>query len=406
MSARPVVPLSVAAPMSPWGRTILLASLLAYPLLGTLVVMTSLSTLVASLPTRLLVALSALVLLTTRRAQPGSVPTALLKTFWFIYALRLLWDTIVGGVPGADEALFYFTVTCMLPALAMLRLRPQWFNERSLAQPLFVLGLVVCIAALAITTLGLADDRSLYEHTSRLAFDAVNPITYGHVAVSTVLAAVCLSLYRPARTPRVLLLIGALIALYTLQLTGSRGPALALVLGLVMAGIFRRRVRPMVMLFALLSVVHFYSGGVLEDRVVGVEDDPSTLERLVVQANAIEQFLAAPLTGSAYIETTLMIYPHNPFIEAAMATGIVGLLLFGAVNLAVLLGIWRMLREGHLLLPLIAMQYLVAAMLSGALYLSTSLWLSVALVLVFSRPAPRRRQPVHGPVLTPGLQPD
>jgi len=361
---------------------------------------------VASLPARLVVVFAALVLLLTRRAQPFGLTTGPLVAFWFIYTARLLWDTVIVGVPGADEALFYFTVTCMIPALAMLRWQPQWYEERWLAKSVFVWGSAVCVMALAITSFGLAGDRSLLEITGRLAFDAINPITYGHVAVTTVLAAVCLWLYRPSPIPRPLLLVGALVALYVLQSTASRGPALALVIGLLMVGVFRRRARPLVILFVLLAtVLVIYSSGALEDRVVGVEDDPSTLERLLVQANAIEQFLANPLTGSAYIETSLMIYPHNPLIEAAMATGVVGLLTFVAICLAVLIGIWRMLQKGYLLLPLIAMQYLVASMLSGALYLSTSMWLSMAVVLVFNRSATRLRMADRRPPLASHLQP-
>jgi O-antigen ligase len=269
----------------------------------------------------------------------------------------------------------------------------EWFRERELARLLFILGALVGGTALLIALSGVSTSRSLWEVTGRLSFDAVNPITYGHVAVTTLLSAVCLWLYRPSAVGRGWLLAGSLISLFVLQQTGSRGPALALVLGLVLVGLYRRRARVLVTLIITLgSAMMILTGsGALDARTRSVEDDPSTLERILVQANALEQFLANPLTGSAYIETTLMMYPHNVFIEAAMATGIVGLLLFVGVSAAVLGCIWRMLREGRLLLPLIAMQYLVASMLSGALYLSNSLWLSMAVVLIYNRPKRYKR---------------
>lgn len=378
-----------------WGRAILLATLLAYPVLGTLVVVTPLPTLVASMPARLLATGAAIALLLSRAARPVSPARLMLFLFWAIYLVRLVWDTAVARVEGADEALFFFTVTCFLPALAILRSRPEWFKERELAKPLFILGTVAGGTALLIGVTGLARDRSLWEVTGRLAFDAVNPITYGHAAVTALLAAICLWLYRPSPIGRGWLLAGSLLSLLVLQQTGSRGPALALVIGLLLIGIYRRRARPLVALFIAVgaAILALTGGGALEERVGGVEDDPSTLERLLVQANAIEQFLSNPLTGNAYIETGLMIYPHNPFIEAAMATGLPGLLTFTAAFVMALLGIWRMLRGGRLLLPLIAVQYLVGAMLSGALYLSTPFWLAIALVFVFDRPAKRRPRP-------------
>lgn len=371
-------------------RAILIASLMAYPLLGTLVSVTLLPSLVASVPVRAFVAVASIQLIwLTRRAPPSPTVLALL-VFWCAYLVRLLWDWAVADVPAAGEALAFFVLTCLLPAVALMRVPAAWWNESRLANGLFITGAATCIAAVAIGLTGLAEGRSLLDETARLSFDTVNPITYGHVAVSTLIVALRWRLIS-RRHGRLVLAIGLIAALVVLQLAASRGPLVALAVCLVALGIVQRRFRWFFIVVApLLTLLFFNADSILEQRFSDIEDDPSTLERLLVQSNAIAQFLDNPWLGSAFIELELQIYPHNPFIEAAMATGVIGLLLFTWVFLAACARVVRMLREGKVVLPLLALQYFVAAQFSGSLFSSNTMWMFIGILFAITRR--RRRQ--------------
>lgn len=387
-----------------WVPIILVVGLAGYPLLGTVVVLSQLPSLAASIPVRLLVALaSALMLATAPRLRLSPIGVTL-WAFWLIYLARLLWDWLVVSIPGADEALLFFTVTCLLPAAALLRYQPHASDEPALARLMLLCGLSTCLLALTITLADLAPGRSLFAETERLSFDTVNPITYGHVAASTVIAAISTLLRRDRRGTSWISVMAILAAAATLQLSASRGPALALAVCLIAVGIFHSRLRWGVFLIAALTVFLVVNAGTgLEDRFRNVEDDPSTLERILVQSNAIAQFLDHPLTGSAYIEKELEIYPHNPIIESAMATGVVGLSLFTIVATAVLWKAIRQLRRGFILLPLLALQYLIGSMLSGALYASTQMWITFALMIAMTqrpRVQPHRKR-LPAPVSSP-----
>ena len=116
-------------------------------------------------------------------------------------------------------------------------------------------------------------------------------------------------------------------------------------------------------------------------RFTDIEEDDSSIQRLLLQANAITQFLGSPLLGSAFTELEFLEYPHNLFIETGMALGVVGL--FVMFMLIYLAGVQfvRSLRAGKVLVPLLLLQYFVAIQFSGSLWGSTSFWALMAVVL-------------------------
>jgi len=371
-----------------WVPVILLAGMAGYPLLGTLVVLSPLPSLVASIPMRLLVAVASILMIAMAQPARMSPLKTALWVFWLMYLARLVWDLFIVSVPGAGDALLLFASTCLLPAVALLRSTPRALDESAFAKLFLVLGFVTCLLAILITLANLSSGRSLFADTERLAFDTVNPITYGHVAATTVIAAISLLHHRVRVVWLVMLVPAVVAAAATLQLAASRGPAVSLAACLLVVAALHSRLRLIVLLVASLVILLVVSfGSALEDRITEVEDDPSTLERVVVQTNAISQFLDSPLTGSAYIETELEIYPHNPIIEAAMATGALGLALFSVVFVAVLARLIGLLRRGQIFVPLLALQYLIGSMVSGSLFASTQMWIVIVLVIAAPRPS-------------------
>lgn len=390
---------------SRWVTWLVALSFMGYPLLGTLVALTSFPSFVASVPVRLAVIFLSLSLLLSvrpneallfsmRRIPMTPVREALLL-FWFVYVCRLIWDWQVVQMPEAGPALLFLSVVGLLPALALLGVAPRYWNANAFAKIAFCSGAATCAIAVAATLLGLAGERSLIEQTGRLAFDTVNSVTYGQVAVTTLLAGLVGWSDGVPRRSIVLTGVGAgaVAALVCLQLAASKGPVVALAVCILALGVFKPRYRWL--LFALLPVftvfLFFAYDSNLGQRFSGVEDDLSTIERRDLLTNAIAQFLEHPIFGNAFVETEMQTYPHNPFVEAAMATGVIGALLYALV---VIICAWRLIgllaRKGRVLLALVALQYLVEAHISGSLWASGSLWICLAMIIAMTsheRPA-------------------
>lgn len=374
---------------------ILVWTIAGYPLLGMLVAYTSAPTLAASIPVRLIVLATSLWLIIRLPQSPARGWGRLLLVFWAIYGLRLAAD-LAAGVPGTPFDLMFFGVTALLPALAVSRVPCHRWDEDRIARSLATFGLVTAGAALLTVVLPFAQDRSLLEQTGRLSFDTVNPITLGHIAVSTLIAMGVLVGRRGIRAAPWLL--GVPLALALLQAGASRGPVVALA-GVGLAWIFfsLRGARRLIALSAIALVALGSLGVLAADselvrRLGAIEEDQSTAERLLMQGNAIQQFLANPWTGSAHVELESLTYPHNVVIESAMATGVVGATLYVALTLGVLLSIAARLRRGERVVPLLGMQYLISAQLSGSLFASSALWVLTAMMLAAPSIAPASRK--------------
>jgi O-antigen ligase len=132
-----------------------------------------------------------------------------------------------------------------------------------------------------------------------------------------------------------------------------------------------------------------------------MEDDQSSIERLALQGSAVSAFLASPLLGSAFVEPLEFTYPHNLFIETALALGVVGLALLTPLLVRCVRGALGLARRGRLFLPMLFMQYFVGSQLSGAIWGNAAFWASGTLLLVWVATGPvaeRRRYSQRAPV--------
>ena len=321
-----------------------------------------------------------------------------LLAFLGLYLLRLIWDWLVAGVPGAAEALVFFVATVLLPGFALARGGASAIPLPQTAWRFVVVGGATCVLVSAMQYFGwgLARMVDMDVTGGRVYFEAVNPISLGHAATTTLIAVLSVS-FQPMRPLRrlVLLATGAAAA-STLMLAASRGPLLALVICTIAFGITTGRWRWIALItLALVSQLLGADSLLVERLSTGAEDD-SSLERLLVQGAAITQFLDRPVFGSAFAELQSLEYPHNLFIETGMALGLVGLVVM--VMLIYIAGVQcvRRLRAGERLVPLLLLQYFIAIQFSGSLWGSTSFWALMAVVLgLHSVRAPRRPDRVN-----------
>ena len=368
---------------------------MGYPLAGTLVALTPLPSLVASVPLRLLEIVIAVILIISVRQKPTlylkvrriqwNSASALLVLFWILYIGRLIWDWQVAGLSTAPFALFFVIVVGFLPALALLGSLPSGASSKEFAKIVFIIGVLTSIAALFAAKLGMAGERSLTDQVGRLATDTVNPITYGQLAATTLITA--LFAWHERLLPRRLIIVGVLPVLACFFHAASKGPMISLFLSILIIAVFRPVYRKLLLILCLVGIVLllFVSDNALGQRFINIDSDMSTIERLKVMHDAFDQFQKSPVIGNAFVEENTQSYPHNPFVEAAMATGVIGAFIFTYVVIACL---WRLLYilscKKDILLAVIAFQYFMAAIISGSLYASGDLWVSLAMIISLS----------------------
>ena len=362
--------------------------LVGYPVAGLIGSALNWDSTIASIPFRLgVLALSVVLMWTRFQLLPAFVRNSpWLVTFTLIYLLRLLWDLGAAGIPGAGEALAFYAATVLLPGIALALVAGQ-LREDQAALTIALMGGLTCALAVIMYVLDWGMDRSLSEQTQRLSFEAVNPITLGHTAATTIIAS--LTHARHHRDGLRLMLLACLVgtSLACLILAASRGPLLALgVCGLayvLLTGTLRMSILILGIGFLVVTVTIVAMGedSPLLVRFVNLDEDDSSLQRLLLQSNAIAQFFGNPLLGSAFTELEFLEYPHNLFIETAMALGVAGLAVMSIIIFQAGAEFVRRIKVGETLVPLLLLQYFLAIQLSGSLWGAASFWAMLVVTL-------------------------
>ncbi len=343
------------------------------------------------------------------RAYPSTLLWIPLGAFWILYAIRLAADTTIAPIAlhfDPNEYLLFAFGTCLVPMLAL----SGKYDDKALqsALPIVMLVLAIsCVTNLYAGWLYLLEGEGQALVSGRLESLKLNPIGLGHIGVSlTLLSLFNLLSLRTGKwlQAKPLLVLYIIVGIVVVLLSGSRGPVLALVLGLIaityfsLKGILRWGILAGIPFIFAVAVA--LSAGFEQDTGFAFltrfsslgegGDDPSN-ERLEMIRGALKQFSDAPLLGDAIEEKTFNFYPHNVIVESLMAVGVVGtvpllFVLVGAIRAALrLLGS----RVYHRWLALLFFQSIVGASFSGSLYSSDLLWglLGVMLAVTwFSRP--------------------
>lgn len=372
------------------------SALMGYPLVGLLTALADTSSTVFAIPFRLGVLALALTLLAMRPQgrRPLALGEILLWTFALIYLLRLTWDSF-DKIAGAPEAAVFFAVGTLVPCAALTFSRLDLASyEYPIAKILVAIGGLTCMLAVCMHFLKLGEAQSLTAVTGRLSYTAINPISLGHVATTTLLAAVCLMRHRLKVVVWTTVTLASVAALLCLALTASRGPVLALVTSGVVYMVATRNWKMVAASLVLVTCMALVGLGSIDERFTGWGHDASIQARFELQFAALADFFQAPVLGSSFLDLTTLSYPHNLFVESAMAMGVVGLLTAILLVFMALRRSLQLLKNGAMLIVLLFVQYLIAAQFSGALYGSAALWISMLAVLatLHSRNAVQRLQ--------------
>jgi O-antigen ligase len=370
--------------------------LLGYPLIALLVTFLGLGAEsgMISNPYRVAVLCLALyVLLADMKKSLGGRLSGLLVIFFALYTARLLYDWAFADITGASTALLYFVMLVIVPCWACLVAGTNAASDDQYAKLLLVLGIVFSIGTLTALLTGFAHNpwADYGREYNRLSFEALNPISIGHAGAITFITTFYLLVEaRLTYYWRIAIWTGLGLGGSVLVISNSRGPIVALVLAI--AGFFMLRLRrlayiiPLLMLAPLvISTDNEFIANIVERFV---EQDPfavnlSNQDRQVSQEAAIASFLKYPIFGQHHADPALGAgsYPHNIVIETAMALGLVGLSVLGAMLVLAWTQILQFYNRSHPLLVMLFIQQFVALQLSGALYAADAFFVLLGLAL-------------------------
>lgn len=381
-------------------QTILVAvlysvSISGYPIIGALTDLLGLPPQTLSIPFRLAVfAFSAAIVAIAASNFRLSRIQALMYFFCVMYLMRLLIDDFGSSLPGADTAWQLFGVAILMPMFA-LTLSGRYWNDQTIA--LLHTG-VSLLALVLVLYLGLTfgEERGvLTEEAGRLSSESVNPITIGYLGANLLFGAFCFYDKNRSRLLLAFLVVILVLAIYAVTQAASKGPVVA-ILAVMLFYVLKGRLPAWIaLLVALASIVYATALEMpVVARIGSIQDDYSTQNRFDMIQDTFEQIAGSPWFGSAYIELHSGFYPHNQFLEAAMAVGVP----LGIVYLVLCgFGLYAILRTkvgDNLFLASCYIGALINSVFSGSLWGNITMWLSLTVILVLCDelvPATRER---------------
>ncbi len=350
-----------------------------YPIIGNLVSWLGVESRMLSVPFRLFLGSLGILVIALTTSIRIDKWHFLMLLIWYALILRLGFDTSISGIESADYALEFFLIGCVLPVLAIWAL--DSYNQKHYAATAFVLASTGSLTALLANYFGIFGESDLTEVTGRLSSTALNPVTLGHLALSGFLCGMTLMRSKSFWIRATIMLTMMALIIVVIQ-TGSKGPVIALAIVLFIWASQRALIAPMIGLAVLAAILLLvYVDSPFFQRLIAIDDDPSTTERIVLIQDSLQQIAASPWLGSASVELKSGAYPHNIFLEGALSFG----LPLTAV-LAILLchGFFKslkLLKTENDLVSLLFLQSLVISQISGALFADSMLWICLVLIL-------------------------
>lgn len=343
---------------------------------------------------------------TLRALRPFPVVIGL---FLFLYLVRLLVDTFVRGLFDADYALLFFLGITLVPTIT-LACAATLFDERKVASAMVMVAGAGVVSIMLLNTFQISAGTTEFEETRRLSFSALNAITVGYTGLFTIIGAAALW-PRVNSSTRLLLVPLMVLGAITMVQAASRGPIVAAFACIAAVAMAKRKWYVFAIFLAAAVYGADYAAGAnfeIIERFQDLAGDRSANERLLLQTLSIELALASPILGHAYVETYTFFYPHNLLIESGLALGLVGFGMMLFFQIQFLLFVRQLLREGHLLLPMLLLTALVNANLSASIWGAADFWIlgSVTYFLMRRSAKARVRSVPAAPLNRGYFQPD
>ncbi|MHA3842290.1 O-antigen ligase family protein [Sphingomonas aestuarii] len=306
----------------------------------------------------------------------------LIGLFFALYSIRLMIDLNYSMLSSIEDDAAFFVATVLIPTLAMGGAK-DWFRERRTLVATMILGGIAGLFIAYHLATGALSAELAEQSGGRATLEFLNPISIGYHGLFMAMAAVILIAQHRRRTLVVPCLFVAALGAYLLIASGSRGPILAMLIGLIVTGAANRHANATYVVGAMLAAGAIGYLGLPEgviDRFRDIGSDASALDRLYAIQLSIDAALENLWFGYAYIEPVTGLYPHNLLIEAGLAMGIIGLVLMIWIQIWLLWNAWHRAMTGQWMLPYLAALMFTNAWISGAIW-NSSIFFIVTLLM-------------------------
>ncbi|WKT73381.1 O-antigen ligase family protein [Acinetobacter variabilis] len=321
----------------------------------------------------------------------------ILMLFWILYICRLIDLTFFTRADLINSYWYYWIWaigTCFFPFIAISLFQVRDFSiYKKIFNYLFI-SLFVAVPLVIIfgSTEIPSDILEESVDTGRFRLNSLNPISVG--SLGALLALLAYWLYFDLKLKiykNIFLMLSFFLGLYLMILANSRGPIVGFFVVLIFITLkyidIRILLKSMFVLISLFIVFYFVN---LDELLVGNRFfDSNSVEtaledsRVYIYKNSLNIFFDNPLLGSNIIDPISRLYPHNLFIESLISTGLIGGIFYSTGVLILLYASMRKVPNDILGISILFLYNFVISLLSGAIYNSTSFWISCGIILSF-----------------------
>lgn len=331
----------------------------------------------------------------------------LLFFFWILYGTLLVNDISVKGIrfKGATQFYLYSFIfgSCFI-SFATLLIGGRHLKLSKRLSWIIVLFLTVTLLMLnqsieiyGTTSTGLFQGRVIV--STEESMGVVNPIligSYGAFLSLTSLSLLIIRKEKMAYWKQGLLLISSIIGIVAILLSGSRGPLLLFIVGVILLFakyVTFKRTTPVhllkvssIIIVGIMAFVFVFLPYIADNAITSFKRLTSTVssnegyvkeKRFYEWESAIIQYVNNPILGDKYVTDYDGYYPHNVYLEVLMSTGTIGGFLFFVgffLCLKRMKKLWRRNLTEAFPIILFAATIFVMRLTSGALHNSVEFW--------------------------------
>jgi O-antigen ligase len=323
-------------------------------------------------------------------------PFYLFLLFWALYACRLIYDLSIadGYIEYGKSNSEYFQLAfgvAFVPAIGIIYADFNKLDFDFILVWVYRVLFLVLLIAIVLRTGSTVTARS----TGGLE---IGVLLYGQYGTTLCLLSLFMLMKNSVTLKSIFYIVGFIIGFITIFVSASRSPFLALIIATLMFIFIRKGgVRTLFVSLILFCFFYFFFFDIAQllnnyypssflGRLLYAVNEGESGGRESLFAHGFNEFIDNPFFGNAMLLQTGLNrgkYPHNLIIEAFMATGFLGGIIFTLWILKCVTSLKKIVSKNfnQSWIGLLFIQFLIFGMFSGSLFSSNLFWLiSVLLV--------------------------
>ena len=322
--------------------------------------------------------------------------------FWILYIIRIAFDSFlrIDTVYLTDNTpVWAYIFGICIPLIISISISYKFIDlDRAFSWILNFSGIIFLLIVFKNSNiLGGAPEVNEIRHQANIAISSISFGNFG--AMVSILGYAAITKKTSSKYLKLYAFFLILIGLFFVLRAGSRGPIFGLLSVFLFLTYGRNKNILNSIFFLFLSIVALmltfefilnWIGSIsplLEMRIRSSFGEDGLGSRTIYYSTALEQFLENPIFGSKYLivfENGKTDYVHNIFLDALLATGIIGFL---ALIYFLFVGLVKsrnllMINHPHSWLGLLLIQQIIFNMFSGAFYLNPTLSALLTIILL------------------------